>query len=97
MEEIMKFVVWMSSLAVAAAGGHDVRAVCDRRRTALSTAHDGPARREPEATRRAGHESLEHRHCRTVQPDAAQPGAGSAAVRPVSLSALGNFGPDQAQ
>src|SRR5205814_8029518 len=77
--------------------GDGVCAVRDGQEAALSATDNGSARRKAEAARRTRHESLKRRLGRTVQSDDAQPGAWSAAVRPVSLSALGNFRPYQAE
>jgi len=97
----MKSAIFMSSLAITAGQrlvrGHDVRRPRNRQGATLSATHHGPAQRCAKAARRADHEDFKRWDRRTLQSADAQSCAGSAAVRSVPLSALGNFSPDQAQ
>ena len=78
-------------------GSHGEIMNSPRQAAAFSATDHGPARRRAKTARRADREGVEHRHRWSLQFDAAQPGAGPAAVRPVSLFALGNLGSAQAQ
>ncbi len=77
--------------------GHGLRATGQKQGTALPATDHGPAQRRAETARRAGDENLQCRDRRPLQSDDAQPGAGTAAVRSLSLSALGDFSADPAE
>ena len=81
-------VSWLSKKTPG--GNHEF----SRQRAALSATHHGPARRKQKPL---GEQIMKVSSVGIGGPynsAAAQPGAGAAAVRPVSLSALGNFGAD---
>src|SRR4030088_1244931 len=102
MEETMNSAsVWISSLAAAAAGGWFAATMFAQPATSEEPRFPQLTMDQLDEKQKPLSEQIikvfQRRPWRGVQSDYYAPGAGSAVGRPVLLSALGNFGPDQAQ